>query len=291
MKIGKKIAIIGMGLLGGSIGKALISRKLAGTVVGVVRRPEAVTQVVKARSAHLATCDIAEGVRNADLVILAVPVEEMSELARRILPYIEKNTVITDVGSVKANVVSRLGKIFARKGIFVGSHPMAGKEKGGLAHADSGLFRDAITIVTPTAKTSPRAVEAVRLLWESLGSRIVILPPADHDRAVAAVSHLPHIVSVALMNAASGARTSQVDPFECIGPSFRDMTRVVSSPADMWAGILVSNKKEVVRVAKRFADEVQRMVSAVSRGDRRAVTALFDRARSTKDTMNGRNHA
>jgi prephenate dehydrogenase len=286
MKICNKISIVGMGLLGGSIGKALIERKLADEVVGIVRRAEAVREVKRAGAAHRVTLDVAEGVAGADIVILGVPVDQMEKLSRRIAASVRRDAVITDVGSVKGCVVAKLEKIFHARGSFVGSHPMAGKEKGGIAHADPRLFEGAIAIVTATKRTSMPAVRTVTALWEKIGARVVQLSVADHDKAVAAVSHLPHMLAVSLMQAVAGMRKGRFDPFQCIGPSFKDMTRVVASPSEMWSGILVENKREVLAAVKRFSAELGRMAAAVRKNDLRGIERLFTNARAEKEQHN-----
>jgi len=275
-----------MGLLGGSIGQALIARRLAGEVFGVVRRAASLGEVRKARAAHRVTLDIAEGVAGADIVILGVPVDQMEKLSREMVRSIRRDAIVTDVGSVKGCVVSKLERIFSSRGTFVGSHPMAGKEKGGIAHADPHLFEGAITIVTATKGTSRPALQTVRVLWEKIGAHVVPLSVTDHDKAVAAVSHLPHMIAVSLMHAVAGMRKGSFDPFQCVGPSFKDMTRVVASPARMWSGILVENKKEVLTVCKRFSAELGRMSAAVRKSDRRAIEKLFDTARAFKEQHN-----
>lgn len=286
MKICNKIAIVGMGLLGGSIGQALIERKLAGEVVGVVRRKEAVREVIKAGAAHRATLDLADGVSGADIVILGVPVDQMEELSKEIVGSLRADTVVTDVGSVKGCVVGKLEKVFRSRGTFVGSHPMAGKERGSIAYADPDLFKDAITIVTATRKTDPAAFQTVRVLWEKLGSRVIRLPVEDHDAAVAAVSHLPHVIAVSLMNAVARRQNARKDPLKCIGPSFRDMTRVVSSPADMWAGILVANRTKVLSALRSFIDELKTVEAAIEAGDTGALRSFFEKARKKKEELN-----
>lgn len=285
MKICNKIAIVGMGLLGGSIGKALIERKLADEVVGVVRRKQAVREVLRAGAAHRATLDIAEGVAGADMVILGVPVDQMERLSREIAASIRRDTIVTDVGSVKGCVVAQLEDMFRSRGTFVGSHPMAGKEKGGVAHADSRLFEGAITIVTVTRRTSLPALQTVKVLWEKLGSRVVRLSVDEHDAAVAAVSHLPHVIAVSLMNSVARGRNGRKDPFKCIGPSFKDMTRIVSSPADMWAGILVANREKVLTSLHDFIGELKTVESAIESGDVRALKSFFEKARKKKESL------
>lgn len=290
MNICKKITIIGMGLLGGSIGKALIAKKLAGEVVGVVRRREAVEEVRIFGAADRATLDIAEGVSGAGMVILGVPIEQMEDISKSVVRAISKDTIVTDVGSVKAPVVKRLEKIFAGNGLFVGSHPMAGKEKSGIAFSDEDLFKDAITIVTRTPATSAPALDTVRSLWEKLGSKVVELSLEDHDKAVAAISHLPHVIAVSLMNSVASAKKGDFDPFKCVGPSFRDMTRIVASPSEMWAGILLENRKEVLSALDGFIAHMREFSGLLKKRDRAALEAIFSKAKKAKEAhVNGKN--
>jgi prephenate dehydrogenase len=237
----QRIAIVGPGLLGGSIALAL--RRRAGISTAIwARRPEAVEELKAIAIANYAATNLARVVRDADLVILCTPVGAMPALAREIAAAVRPGTLITDVGSVKAALVQELAAIFRERARFVGSHPMAGSEQTGLRAARADLFKDAVCIVTPETDSDPGAVTEITTFWESLGCLVRQLGPAVHDEAVALVSHFPHLLAATLVNAVAERNAAA---FDFCGPGFRDTTRVAGGPPEMWAEILASNSAAV----------------------------------------------
>ena len=192
----RKITIIGVGLLGGSIGLAVKRRKLVspGGVAGFVRRAASLKDCEKAGAVDFATTDLLAAVWDADLVILCTPLAQMRPRVREMLPALKRGAIVTDVGSVKAGVVRELESLVAKAGAhFVGSHPMAGAEKTGVGAASADLFVNAVCVVTPTGKSNPAAVRKVEQFWKSLGARTLRLAPEQHDLLVSRSSHLPHV--------------------------------------------------------------------------------------------------
>lgn len=238
----KRIAILGPGLLGGSL--ALKLRSLGGSHVRLwARRREAVDEALAIGCADDTTTDLKAAVNDADLVVLCVPVGAMAQLAGGFLPALNPRTVITDVGSVKGPVLAEIGRLFGRTSRFVGSHPMAGSEHTGLKAARSDLFDQATCIVTPEESTDPSALAAVCAFWEKVGCRVVKMGAAEHDECVALVSHLPHLVAATLVNTVA---EMNAHAFGVVGPGFRDSTRVASGSPAMWAEILGGNSAPVV---------------------------------------------
>ncbi len=238
----KRIAILGPGLIGGSIALAL--RRAGGNHVTLwARRPEAVSEIIVAGCADIATVDLAAAVNGADLVVLCVPIGAMSGLAQKIAPLISPDCAITDVGSVKGGVVAELRTIFLARGRFIGSHPMAGSEHTGLAAARANLFDGSTCIVTPDSGTDPATLVAVSDFWKGIGCRVVELLASEHDECVALVSHLPHLVAAALVNTVAGQNGHA---FSVVGPGFRDTTRVAAGPPAMWREILRENHAAVL---------------------------------------------
>ena len=173
-----KVSIVGVGLLGGSLGRALRERKLAARVIGCVRRRESIDECRRARAVDVATLDFADGVTDADLVVLCTPIAQMLPLFKQLLPHLKRGAIVTDVGSVKGSVVRELETLASRAGVhFVGSHPMAGSEKMGVLASRTNLYEGAVCVVTPTKKTNRRAVLAVEKLWKSVGARVIRLTP------------------------------------------------------------------------------------------------------------------
>ena len=231
----RKIAIFGPGLLGGSI--ALKLRALGGWHIGLWARRAAALDDLRARGlADLVSSDIEEIARDADLVVLCVPVEAMGALAREIARFAPPSCIVTDVGSVKGCVDAELAPIFAGKCRYVGSHPMAGKAEAGIAAAEAGLFAGANCIIT----TPDPDVQA---FWEILGCRVVTMTAREHDECVALISHLPHLVAGNLVRAVAEKNACA---FEVVGPGFRDTTRVASGPPELWTGILQANRPAVL---------------------------------------------
>ena len=197
----QKITIIGVGLLGGSLGLAVKRRKLAREVAGFVRRAASLKDCEKAGAVDYATTDLLAAVTGADLVIFCTPLAQMCALAQQILPALKRGAMVTDVGSVKADVVRELESIIAKSGAhFVGSHPMAGGEKMGVLAARADLYANAVCILTPTKKSNANAVRRLEQFWKSLGARTLRLDAAQHDLLVSRSSHLPHVVAATLVN-------------------------------------------------------------------------------------------
>ncbi|MEI9865703.1 MAG: prephenate dehydrogenase/arogenate dehydrogenase family protein [Limisphaerales bacterium] len=195
----QKISIIGVGLLGGSIGLAARQRKLAGEIAGFVRRPASLNDCEKTGAVDYATTDLLAAVSNSDLVILCTPLAQMRPLAEQFLPALKRGAIVTDVGSVKAGVVRELESLVAKAGAhFIGGHPMAGGEKMGVRAARADLFVNAVNILTPTKKSNTNSVRKLEQFWKSLGARTLQLAPAKHDWLVSRSSHLPHVVAMTL---------------------------------------------------------------------------------------------
>ena len=277
-----RIAILGPGLIGGSIALAL--RRLGGSHVTLwARRSEAVGEVIAAGCADAATADLGAAVKDADLVVLCVPVGAMSGLAVTIATAIRSDCVVTDVGSVKAPVLAELRPIFRERGRFVGSHPMAGSEHTGLAAARADLFDGATCIVTPEPDTEAAALGEVRDFWKSIGCRVIELPAAEHDECVALVSHLPHLLAATLMNTVA---QKNEHAFRVVGPGFRDSTRVASGPPAMWREILRENSAAVLpaidALIAKLSDFRQTLALA---GDGKEIHDLLANARATRNRI------
>jgi prephenate dehydrogenase len=278
----KRIAILGPGLIGGSIALAL--RRHGGSHVTLwARREEAVAEILGAGCADSATADLHAAVKDADLVVLCVPVGAMAGIAAAILPAIRGDCVITDVGSVKGPVIADLHPIFSDRGRFIGSHPMAGSEHTGLAAARVHLFDGTTCIVTPEPDTDAAALDAVRRFWESLGCRVVELPAAEHDECVALVSHLPHLLAAALVNTIADRNAHA---FRVVGPGFRDTSRVAAGPPAMWREILRENSAAVLPAIDALIAKLTDFRHTLARaGDGREIHDFLATARATRENI------
>jgi prephenate dehydrogenase len=284
----KKITLIGVGLLGGSLGLALRRRRLAGSVVGFVRRAASVTECEGLGAVHLATLDLQRAVEGADLIVFCTPIAQMRSLAKRMLPWLKKGAIVTDVGSVKGSVVRDLEALVARAGArFVGSHPMAGAEKMGVASARADLFVGAVCVVTPTRKSNPAAVRNVERLWKSVGASLLRLAPEVHDRYVSRSSHLPHVVAAQLARLILGPGHPKEQEMLCAN-GFRDTTRIASSSPEMWRDIALTNRRNLARALHSFTLGLQEFRRALERGDAEAVARFFEQARERREQWSQR---
>ena len=278
-----RLAIVGVGLLGGSVAQAARAAKLARTIVGVGRDRQRMAPALHDGTLDDATTDLAAGVRGADVVVIAAPVLVLEHLLEAVWPSLDGDVVVTDVGSTKANIVrvaERLSATAPRA--FVGSHPMAGSHRAGYAVARPDLFRDATVVVTPLETTDGRAVKRVTELWESLGARVVAMDPVAHDRAVAAISHLPHLVAMALVE--SVARDAP-GAFDVAGRGFKDTTRIAASDPQMWQEIFFANREALGTVLTAFRAALDDLVRLIDAGDADAVRAAIARIGTLRERV------
>ena len=267
----EKITLVGVGLLGGSIGLAAKQRGVAGRVFGLVRREESIAECLAAGVVDDATLDVAEAVADADFVILCTPVGEMGELAAAMKPHLAADAIVTDVGSVKASVMAAVEPVLPR---FVGSHPLCGSEKAGVAHARGDLLDGAVCAVTPTEASDAAVVRAVTDFWNLLGSRVVNLTAAEHDAIVARTSHLPHVLASALVNAVLAQPRAGERDF--LGTGFRDTTRLASGEAGMWRDIALDNAAAIAAALEDLQTELGRLKTALSEKDASTLEKFFD---------------
>lgn len=284
MRFGK-IAILGVGLIGGSIGLAVKERKVAQEVVGVFRHASTLRKALKRRAVDRGTMDIAAGVRGADLIIIAAPVHAIPSLVRKAAAFAKKGAVITDAGSTKSWVVREAERAAPRGcGVyFVGSHPMAGSERTSVEHSRPDLLRNASCIVTKTRKTDAKALAKTVAFWKALGGRVTVMDPLHHDASVAMISHLPHIVAFGLAGAVDAK------DLRYAAEGFKDTTRVASSDPALWADIFLTNRRELLKAGGVFAASLDRLLKAVAASDRKSLVGLLARAKVKRDTFgNGR---
>lgn len=279
-----KIAILGPGLLGGSLALALREQLKGETRIALWgRRAEVIEEARRLAIADEADTDLFAVVRDADLVVLCTPVDVMPALAEQIAGALPKGALITDVGSVKGPVVEALVPIFEKhEALFIGSHPMAGSEQSGLHAAKADLFEGSTAIVTPHEGANPEAVEAVRQLWSGVGCRVRELSPGVHDETVGLVSHLPHFLAAAL---AEFVHAEDWGATAFCGNGFRDTTRIASGPAEMWSGIFAQNRTAVIGQLERFIASLTRATDALQSGDDAEILAFLQRAKAARDTL------
>ena len=285
------LVIVGVGLIGGSFALDLKKKGLVGRVTGVGRSRANLEKALALGIIDAIGESAAEAVRDADLVLLAVPVGAMAALFSEIASGLPAGCVVTDAGSTKQDVVTvaRAG-LGEHIGQFVPGHPIAGAETSGAAAARLGLYHHKPCVLTPLPDTRPAAVERVQALWQACGARVSLMDPSRHDQVFAAVSHLPHLVAFTLMEELAG-RPDAETYFRHAGSGFRDFTRIAGSHPEMWRDICVANQRALVVELDAFIAKLSEVRARLAAGDSQALEALFGRARDARlHWIKGKNH-
>lgn len=277
-----KIVIIGTGLIGGSIGKALIKKKLAGEVIGICRRRSTLKRALRERVFTKGCVDsYAEVIPGADIVFVATPVETIKDVLFDLSKVLKGGrTIVTDVGSTKSEIV-KYAERYRKNFSFVGAHPLAGSEKAGVEHAEAGLFVDSLCVITPTKRTSARALSTIKSLWRELGAQIDVVSPEQHDRVLSFTSHLPHVVAYAL----SGSQEKGFYRYMATG--FRDTTRVASSDPRLWTEIFLTNGKDLLRSIKKFKNILTGLEADIKGNKKKALKTKLERCKRIRDEAFG----
>lgn len=281
----KKITIIGLGLIGGSMGLALKKRLPHLEICGVDRDGEALEEALRRGAIDQACRDIGEGVREADLVFLAAPMAAMQRITWEMVPSLKQGAIVTDVGSTKANIVAMMEELLPPGVLFLGGHPMAGSEKWGIKGSNELLFENAAYILTPTPRTSIETMDTIRGLVETIGARVIILSPEDHDCKVAAVSHLPHLAASALVNTVGVLEDSDGGYFALAAGGFRDTTRIAASNSEMWCDIMLRNKEALLPLVRNFRFVLREFEEVLEDDDSSGLLNLLIGARQWREQV------
>ena len=276
MKLFGKMTVIGVGLLGASLARACKERGLVEEITGYGRNRENLEKARVLKVIDHCSTDLAEAVKDADLVVLCTPVTSIIPLIQNMISKIRPGTLITDDGSVKEPIVMEAEKLVPEGVYFVGSHPIAGGENSGLEASTADLYQNAKCIVTPTGKTNNKALEKISALWQAVGMQVINLSAEEHDFVFGAVSHLPHIVVYALMNTLGALRTQddrEVTAFS--GAGLKDITRIASSDPVMWRDICLSNRNHSLDLIDRFQNKLDEIRSTIEKGDGEALKEEF----------------
>jgi prephenate dehydrogenase len=287
----KQVAIIGVGLIGGSLGMILRRKGLADHVVGVGRSLENLKTAVTVGAIDRYVADPTDGVQGSDLVILATPVDTYERHLKNWARCLTPGTIVSDVGSVKGMLVERSEAAMPAGVHFVGAHPIAGKEKTGVAAGSDQLFKGARCILTPTKKTDPRALEQIKQMWEATESIVLTMDPHLHDQILGAVSHLPHVAAFALMNALAELRDHQLHSLDLAGHSgggLRDTTRIAASSPEMWRDIFLWNRDNVVSCIERYEQALEELKQLIKAGDAVGIERALERAKAEREKLNTR---
>jgi prephenate dehydrogenase len=273
------VAIVGVGLIGGSIGLALRQRGLANHVVGIGRRETSLNRARAMEAVTATTTHIGQGVADAELIVVCTPVANIVDHVRQIAAHCPARALITDVGSTKQQIVAALQDDGNDRGEFIGSHPLAGSEKTGVLYADANLFVDRVTIVTPSEHSTTGAVQRITEFWRSLDSVVVNMSPESHDAGVSLTSHATHIIASALAAATGEAEL----PLAATG--WLDTTRVAAGDPELWQQILLSNRDHVLKSLDKFAKVLTKFKAALDQNDMDQILQLLELGKKTRDSM------
>lgn len=274
------LAIVGVGLLGGSVALAARANRVASRIIGIGRNAKRLQAAVDAGLIDEFASDPAECDAAWDFVVVGTPVDRIADDVLRIASVSRPGTVIADVGSVKRSVCAALENALPDGVQFVGSHPLAGSEKTGFEAARADLFKDRVTIVTPTKGTSPDALKIVESFWSALGSRVIRLTIDEHDAALARTSHLPHVVASAL------ATRVKDNHREFAASGFRDTTRIAAGDPSLWVSILLSNADTVLSELAEFSEHLNEFTRAIQNQDAQSLKSLLEVAKTSRDALN-----
>jgi prephenate dehydrogenase len=276
----KKITIIGMGFMGGSLGFAVKQKRLSGNVTGCGRNINRLKMALANEAADTVTTDERDAVRGADIVVIALPVGMIADTYARIKPFLETGAVVTDIGSVKGVIAAAAAKSGGSS--FLGSHPMVGSEKAGIENIKGGLYEGGTCMITPSKGNTKKQAGIISGFWRNIGMKVITIDPLEHDRVMAGISHMPHLAAFALV-------TSQAQSIrerkEMIGTGFKDMTRIAGSNEEIWSDIFLSNKTQVLKQLKAYIAALEKAEAVLEGGNTVAIKKYIGNARLLREKL------
>jgi len=281
----KKITIIGVGLIGGSLGLALKEKKPNFKIVGMDKQ-KIIEKAIARGAIDEGTVNLEKGIKEADIVIIATPVKTILNILTQINPSLKKGCVVTDTGSTKKQIVEKANEVLSKDVFFIGGHPMAGSEECGIESANPHLFQDRTYILTPTKKSNLITLEKISLLIKMIGANRLILDPIEHDRIVGAVSHLPQITAVSLINTIGELtlRGNNNNYFKAVGEGFKDMTRIASSPYKIWEDICDTNQENILEMIQEFRNYLE-VIEDKLKNDPSSLKEEFQKASKLREAL------
>jgi prephenate dehydrogenase len=274
----QQMTVIGVGLIGGSLGLTALRKRLVRTVVGYGKRRGDLQRAITTGAIDRYFLTIQRAVEEADFVVLATPLGTFEKVLHAMLPHLKVGTIVTDVGSCKGKSVEKWEAMMPPGVFFIGGHPIAGRERSGVEAATIDLFAGHRCILTPTAKTPPHVLQKVRAFWEAIGATVFEMDPLTHDRIMGAVSHLPHLVAYALMETLCHPSVAQNDPVRFSAGGLRDFTRIAASSPEMWRDIFLANSQNVTRMIDLYIQTLEVLKKKISAEDGEALMEIFARA-------------
>ena len=281
----QRLCIIGVGLIGGSLARALREAGEVGEVIGCGRGEDNLRAAVRLGVIDRYATDPACAVRDADVVVVAVPLGAMAAVLRSIVPHLAAGAILTDVGSAKGSVVADVERIYGQiPPHFVPGHPIAGTEQSGVEASFATLFQRRRVILTPLAETAAAAHQRIRRMWELTGAEVVDMGVRHHDAVLAATSHLPHMLAYTLVDTLARL-DDRAEVFRYAAGGFRDFTRIASSDPVMWHDICVANREQLLEMIALFSADLAQLAEAIRSDDRAAILATFQRAKRARDNL------
>jgi len=282
MKNIKNITIIGLGLIGGSLALSLKKFNNDFFITGYDNEAEATNIAIYRKIIDKAALNYKEAVKDADLVIIATPVRLIVEVANKIKDSLKKGAIVTDVGSAKLNIVEKMHNILPEDVIFIGGHPMTGSENEGVLSARNDLFVNSFYILTPTDNTKTEALAALHSLFTKIGAKVITISPQEHDKIVALISHLPHVLSTNLVALIDDKQKQLNNLFKLCAGGFRDMTRIAASNPKMWLDISFENKNEIISALNDYIDYLNKFKESLINDDEEYVKEHYIKAKSAR---------
>lgn len=279
-----KITIIGLGLIGGSLAGALKKNSGVKNVTGIDTSTDTVGYAIQNDIIDEGFDTIDRNIADSDLVVIAVYVEKIPEIASQLCDIITDKTVVTDVGSVKGSLIKEIENLPGKKFDFIGAHPISGTENSGIRSADPRLFVNKKCILTPTESSRNSSVKTVEELWKLCGSEVLLMPPDMHDRVFSFVSHLPHLVAYSLINTVADSSEQGLNFFEYAGGGLNDYTRIAASSPGMWTSIFLENRKELLRSVSEFKKQIEKLENAIETEDRTLLNEIISASSAAKKT-------
>lgn len=279
------IAIAGVGMIGGSVGLALKKAGFKGKIIGFGRKWSSLKHAIDAKAVDSIEMDLSEVMKNADMLVIATPVDTIVELTRDAVKYAQKGCIITDVGSTKSKIVNEIEGFIPDDIYFIGAHPMAGSHKTGVDSANASLFEQNLCIITPTKSTNPNAIQIVSDIWQSIGSTVKLMSPDEHDFLISAASHLPHIVAYALVQVAYNVENQHGHAIDFASTGFADVTRIASGGPELWTGILLQNSEMIASMIDKMKSELTEFKAILETKDKSALMEKLKHIKQIRDSF------
>ncbi|MBU0599323.1 prephenate dehydrogenase/arogenate dehydrogenase family protein [bacterium] len=282
----KQLTIIGLGLIGGSLGLALKAKNKNLKIIGVARNSNQIEKAVRLGVIDQGFIDPKKGVEDSDVVVIATPIRAIEKVVLEIIPFVKPSCVITDTGSTKNEITSSDSLFFCQNINFVGSHPIAGSHLFGIEAAKKDLFAHKPCIITPLPSTSEESLKQIKEIWELAGAKIYFLTPLEHDEIFALISHLPHILASALINITNDLQKKFPILPDIIAPSFRDMTRIAASNSYMWSDIVLSNDEMILKSITLLKDKISYWEKIIKEKENIQIKEEFSNSKKWKEENN-----